>query len=154
MDMDEDDQQNQTESAPPSKLPRPARGKTPEPARVIQISHHTNGQSNGHSNGQSNGQSNGHSHAAAVAHAPYLVREQSVVPGSPGGHLSSFDWDDLEARFEKALADANEHEQALLEEFGDLVQYFKVWASTASAHDNERAAKRYDAPPFLFLQSP
>lgn len=127
--------QMKSEPAPQSKLPRPARGKTPEPNRVIQISHSTN----------TNGHVNGHSHAAAVAHAPHLAREQSVTPGSPGGHLNPFDWEDLEARFEKALASANEDEQALLEEFADLVKYFNVWASTASAHDNDRAAKRYGA---------
>ncbi|CAN8101364.1 unnamed protein product [Discula destructiva] len=130
MVIDDNDQESQPESAPPSKLPRPARGKTPEPNRVIQISHHTNGHASGHS------------HAAAVAHAPHLSREHTATPGSPGAHLNSFDWDDLEKRFERALADATEHEQALLAEFGDLVKYFNVWASTASAHDDERAAKR------------
>lgn len=141
VDMDSDGNgdgngpQSQPEPVPQSKLPRLARGKTPEPNRVIQISHNTD----------KNGHANGHSHAAVVAHAPHLAREQSATPGSPGGHLNSFDWDDLEARFEKALASANENEQALLEEFEALVKYFNVWASTASAHDNERAAKRYGA---------
>lgn len=133
-DIDETDLENQTEQAPQSKLPRPARGKTPEPSRVIQISHHTNGKSNGHG------------HAAAVAHAPHLARERSETPGSPGSNLDLFDWDDLETRFEKALTDANQNEQAMLDEFESLIKYFNVWASTASAHDNERAAKRYSTP--------
>lgn len=131
--------QSQPELLPQSKLPRLARGKTPEPNRVIQISHSNNIKTS------TNGHVNGHSHAAAVAHAPHLAREQSGPPGSPGGHLSSFDWDDLETRFEKALASANESEQALMDEFQDLVKYFNVWASTAASHDNERAAKRYGA---------
>lgn len=136
VDMDTNGPGSQPESATQSKLPRLARGKTPEQNRVIQISQHTNGQANSHS------------HAAAVAHAPHLARD-SATPGSPGGTLASFDWDDLETRFEKALTDANEDEKALLEEFDELVKYFNVWASTASAHDNERAAKRYGAPQYV-----
>lgn len=141
MDIDDNGPEDQISSAPQSKLPRLARGKTPEPSRVIQISHHT-----------TNGQANGHSHAAAVALAPHLARDRSATPGSPGGQLNSFDWDDLETRFEKALADANQNEQALLDEFEDLIKYFNVWASTASTHDNERAAKRYRATRCLFLK--
>lgn len=123
-------QDNQTEAAPPSRLPRPAHSKTPEPIRVIQLSH------------QTNGHTNGHSHAAAVAHAPHLAPERTATPGSPIGNLLSFDWEDLEARFEKALDDANIKEQGLVDEFEGLIRYFNVWASTASAHDNERASKR------------
>lgn len=127
-------QDNRTEPTPQSRLPRPAHSKTPEPSRVIQISH------------QTNGHPNGHSHAAAISHAPHLAIERSATPGSPIGNLTSFDWEDLEARFEKALAGANEREQGLMDEFEKLIKYFNVWASTASAHDNERAAKRCGTP--------
>lgn len=139
--MKSDDQghpESRTETAPQSRLPRPAHSKTPEPNRVIQISHQTNGHA------QHGVHTNGHSHAAAVSLAPHLAPERSATPGSPIGNLTSFDWEDLEARFEEALADANETEQGLMDEFEKLIKYFNVWASTASVHDNERAAKRYD----------
>lgn len=134
--MQFDDEDFRTETVPPSRLPRPAQSKTPEPNRTIQISNQTNGPA------QQKAHTNGHSHAAAVSHAPHLAPERSATPGSPIGNLNSFDWEDLEARFEKALADANETEQGLMDEFERLIKYFNVWASTASAHDNERAAKR------------
>lgn len=124
------------EPVPQSRLPRPAHSRTPEPSRVVHISHQTNGHV------QPNGLANGHSHAAAVSHAPHLAPERLAVPDSPTGNLNAFDWEDLEARFEKALADANKTEQGLMDEFERLIKYFNAWASAASAHDNERAAKR------------
>jgi hypothetical protein len=42
-------------------------------------------------------------------------------PSTPG-HLAAFDWEDFEARYEQALADANQQEQQLLEEFDQLVK--------------------------------
>ncbi|KAB5549812.1 hypothetical protein GE09DRAFT_1241537 [Coniochaeta sp. 2T2.1] len=65
----------------------------------------------------------------------------ATSPSTPG-HLAPFDWDDFEGRYEQALAEANNEEKELLEEFDRLVKYFNVWASAASVHDNERGAKR------------
>ncbi|CCF45923.1 hypothetical protein CH063_14842 [Colletotrichum higginsianum] len=65
----------------------------------------------------------------------------SNTPSTPGV-FPSFDWEEFEARYEKALAEADEKERELLLEFDSLVKYFNVWASTSSAHDNERAVKR------------
>ncbi|KAJ8121052.1 hypothetical protein ONZ43_g2401 [Nemania bipapillata] len=58
------------------------------------------------------------------------------------GYLAPFDWEDFDDRYEKALQEADEKEKQMLEEFAQLVKYFNVWASAASTHDNERAAKR------------
>ncbi|KAK4044490.1 hypothetical protein C8A01DRAFT_12125 [Parachaetomium inaequale] len=62
-------------------------------------------------------------------------------PSTPG-HLAPFDWDEFEARYEEALADADREEQELLKEFEDLVKFFNVWASAASVNDTERGVKR------------
>lgn len=62
-------------------------------------------------------------------------------PSTPG-HLPPFDWEEFEARYEEAFADADRQEQELLKEFEDLVKFFNVWASAASVHDTERGAKR------------
>ncbi|KAL2256657.1 hypothetical protein VTK26DRAFT_1346 [Humicola hyalothermophila] len=62
-------------------------------------------------------------------------------PSTPG-HLAPFDWDEFEARYEEALADADRNEQELLKEFEELVKFFNVWASAASVHDTERGIKR------------
>ncbi|KAL6358860.1 hypothetical protein LRP88_09053 [Fusarium phalaenopsidis] len=65
----------------------------------------------------------------------------SDPPDTPGV-LDPFDWDEFEARYESALRDADEHEREILKEAEALSKYFKVWAAAASAHDDERAAKR------------
>lgn len=86
-------------------------------------------------------------------------RDTTATTPSTPGHLAPFDWDEFETRYEQALAEANNQEKELLEEFDRLVkvrfdcltlvcrllntlQYFNVWASAASVHDNERGAKR------------
>ncbi|KAM0288086.1 hypothetical protein ACHAQH_000154 [Verticillium albo-atrum] len=68
------------------------------------------------------------------------------TPSTPGV-FASFDWEDFEARYNKALTDADGQEQELMEEFNQLVkvatlQYFNIWAASSSAHDTERAVKR------------
>ncbi|KAK8016373.1 hypothetical protein PG993_014562 [Apiospora rasikravindrae] len=76
---------------------------------------------------------------------PTQRRSQRVsVQPSPStpGRIAPFDWDDFEARYQKALSEADEKEKAILEEFDQLVKYFNVWASASSSHDNERAVKR------------
>ncbi|KND91233.1 hypothetical protein TOPH_03981 [Tolypocladium ophioglossoides CBS 100239] len=66
----------------------------------------------------------------------------SDTPSTPG-HLAPFDWDDFEARYEKALHETDEHEREILKEAESLSKvYFQTWASAASAHDDERAVKR------------
>lgn len=40
---------------------------------------------------------------------------ESDTPSTPG-HLAPFDWDDFEARYEKALREADEHEREILKE--------------------------------------
>lgn len=42
-------------------------------------------------------------------------------PSTPG-YLAPFDWDDFESRYEQALAEANNEEKELLEEFERLVK--------------------------------
>jgi hypothetical protein len=45
----------------------------------------------------------------------------ATSPSTPG-HLAPFDWDDFESRYEQALAEANNEEKELLEEFDRLVK--------------------------------
>ncbi|KAJ0337822.1 hypothetical protein COL922a_006309 [Colletotrichum nupharicola] len=72
---------------------------------------------------------------------PATNGHDNISPGTPGP-FPDFDWEEFEARYEKALADADEKERELMEQFEGLVKYFNIWASTSSAHDNERAVKR------------
>ncbi|KAM0242886.1 hypothetical protein ACHAP5_007139 [Fusarium lateritium] len=84
-----------------------------------------------------------HPHANSRTPEPQVDRQASNfdTPDTPGV-LEPFDWDEYEARYEAALRDADEQEREILKEADALSKYFKVWASAASAHDDERAAKR------------
>ncbi|KAK0729309.1 hypothetical protein B0T21DRAFT_292440 [Apiosordaria backusii] len=78
---------------------------------------------------------------------PRILKERSngnIAERSPStpGHLAPFDWEDFEARYQEALANANAEEQELLAEFENLIKFFNVWASSASVHDTERGVKR------------
>jgi hypothetical protein len=46
-------------------------------------------------------------------------------PGSPG-RLAPFDWNDFQNRYQKALADADQQESELLEEFEQLVKVYMI----------------------------
>lgn len=93
-----------------SKLPRPTHSKSTEQPRALQTGgHHMDGQS--------------HGHAMGPAQAAHLGPERSNTPDTPGaGSLPPFDWDDLEARFEQALAKANQHEDEVMREFESLIK--------------------------------
>jgi hypothetical protein len=70
-----------------------------------------------------------------------IMTGQTNTPSTPGC-LLAFDWDDFEARYLKALADADAQEHQVLSDFNRLVAYFNSWASASTAHDNDRAVKR------------
>ncbi|UKZ65376.1 uncharacterized protein TrAtP1_006570 [Trichoderma atroviride] len=70
------------------------------------------------------------------------LAERQADAKPPPAVLGPFDWDDFEARYEKALMDADEQEREILKEAESLAKYFQVWSSAASAHDDERAVKR------------
>ncbi|KAJ4271445.1 hypothetical protein NW762_000147 [Fusarium torreyae] len=84
-----------------------------------------------------------HPHANSRTPEPQVDRQatNADTPDTPGA-LEPFDWDEFEARYEAALRDADEQERQVLKEADALSKYFRVWAAAASAHDDERAAKR------------
>lgn len=101
-----------------SRLPRRTNMSTPEPRQITIGKSQTNINPNAQTNGQGS-----HGNVANINLAAHLDPARSSTPDTPGtvGTIPSFDWDDLEVRFEKALADVNEHEQGLMAEFGALV---------------------------------
>ncbi|KAH0530573.1 hypothetical protein TsFJ059_005180 [Trichoderma semiorbis] len=72
---------------------------------------------------------------------PAEQRNGTATPNPPAV-LEPFDWDDFEARYEKALAEAEGQEREVLKEAESLFRYFEAWSSAASAHDDKRAVKR------------
>ncbi|KAM5378028.1 hypothetical protein ACJZ2D_004639 [Fusarium nematophilum] len=97
------------------------------------------------SSGQDAAMSNPQKRPYAKSKTPEPRAEQLAASSDPPdtpGTLEHFDWDQFEARYESALRDADEQEREILKEAEALSKYFRVWASAASAHDDERAAKR------------
>ncbi|EFW99209.1 hypothetical protein CMQ_5630 [Grosmannia clavigera kw1407] len=89
---------------------------------------------------QSDGNGNRNGRGRPIGQKASILDAQHP-PGTPG-HIPPFDWDEFEARYEQALVEMNGEEKELLEDFDQLVNYFNVWATAASAHDDERAVKR------------
>ncbi|KAF7559390.1 hypothetical protein G7046_g4765 [Stylonectria norvegica] len=82
-----------------------------------------------------------HSDTKTPEPRPEQLAANVNTPSTPG-ILAPFDWEEFEVRYEQALQDADEHEREILKEAESLSKYFKVWASAASTHDDERAVKR------------
>lgn len=100
-----------------SRLPLPANSKTPEP-RIVTLSKLPSTRHRSQVNG--------------LVHTGHLAPERSATPDTPGTvrSIASFDWEDLEARFETSLANANQNERALMAEFEALVRvrnYTRSW---------------------------
>lgn len=102
-----------------SRLPRRPNTSTPE-HRPVAIS-------NSQANINPSSQTNGYGNVANIDLAANLEPERSSTPDTPGTvqTIPSFDWDDLEVRFERALADVNDHEQGLMAEFEALVKVYE-----------------------------
>jgi hypothetical protein len=97
-----------------------------------------------------------HKHAVAgpstttTSSSPKQQQQQQASPAAAASSPTSttpddlppFDWDDFHTRYQKALADADARELAVLKEFDDLATYFGSWARASAAHDDERAVKR------------
>lgn len=121
-------------NSPPrqSRLPRPPTSKTSEP-RVVTLSK-TAGTRH-------------RSQADSLTHAARLAPERSATPDTPGTvrSIASCDWDDLEARFEAALTNANQNEQALMAEFEALVRvrnYIREWQPPGDVIDKPLVFQR------------
>jgi hypothetical protein len=84
----------------------------------------------------------------------------SARPSDPRNGLETFDWEDLDTRFQIKMSECAQAEQAIYTEFGTWIrvsrlkatctdpitkfhELFEAWASTTSIYENERAYKRY-----------
>jgi len=56
--------------------------------------------------------------------------------------LEPYSWDDLEARYSKAMGERAAVEDKLAQEFKSLTEVFTAWAQTTSTHEDNRAIKR------------
>ncbi|KAK7533687.1 hypothetical protein IWX49DRAFT_311377 [Phyllosticta citricarpa] len=77
--------------------------------------------------------------------APAGQQEQEQIDDDefdPDEPLPGLDWDELEARYHQAMDERNNEERKLLNDFTDLVKYFKVWSSTTTHYETDRSFAR------------
>jgi NH3-dependent NAD+ synthetase len=67
--------------------------------------------------------------------------EEDVL--EPHEEMDSFDWQALETEYHDAMAQCKAKEDAHLQEFASLSQFFRVWAETISGHEQKRSHQRY-----------
>ncbi|KAH0351149.1 hypothetical protein KCU81_g2270, partial [Aureobasidium melanogenum] len=60
----------------------------------------------------------------------------------PQEEMDPFDWQKLETEYFNAMAQCKEEEDAHLQEFASLSQFFGVWAETISGHEQKRSHQR------------
>jgi hypothetical protein len=62
---------------------------------------------------------------------------------NPQDQIEAFDWQGLETEYLEAMAECKAEEDAQLQEFASLSQFFGVWAETISVHEQNRSHQRY-----------
>ncbi|KAF2716312.1 hypothetical protein K431DRAFT_289502 [Polychaeton citri CBS 116435] len=60
----------------------------------------------------------------------------------PDREIDSFDWPGLQARHDQVMGEFAYRERDIMDEFGNLCNYFRVWASSLPEHEQPRSSKR------------
>ncbi|KAG9577792.1 hypothetical protein KCU77_g7657, partial [Aureobasidium melanogenum] len=70
----------------------------------------------------------------------------------PQEEMDSFDWQKLETDYLNAMAQCKAEEDAHLQEFASLSQFFGVWAETISGHEQKRSHQRLKTQSALVMR--
>ncbi|KAL5121204.1 hypothetical protein ACEQ8H_000672 [Pleosporales sp. CAS-2024a] len=68
--------------------------------------------------------------------------DEDASDSDPAEMVDDFDWDDLHARYHKAMDECHDHEGALTEEWESLMNYFRIWAGSGHEHETDRTFQR------------
>lgn len=60
----------------------------------------------------------------------------------PAEQIDDFDWDFLHERYHDAMSSASAQELALMQEFAQLMDYFKIWADAGANQESDRTFHR------------
>ncbi|KAK6004097.1 hypothetical protein QM012_008947 [Aureobasidium pullulans] len=71
---------------------------------------------------------------------------------NPHDEMESFDWQGLETEYLNAMAKCKAEEDAHLQEFASLSQFFGVWAETISGHEQKRSHQRLKTQSALVMK--
>ncbi|KAI9842271.1 MAG: hypothetical protein M1837_007340 [Sclerophora amabilis] len=71
-----------------------------------------------------------------------LRKDQEVDTDNPRDPLELYNWDDLLERYQRAMAEKDETEFKIYDEFQQLIKFFGNWVQTSAYHENDRSNKR------------
>ncbi|RMZ66652.1 zinc finger fyve domain-containing 19 [Pyrenophora seminiperda CCB06] len=60
----------------------------------------------------------------------------------PADRIVDFDWEDLHHRYHEAMKNCHGEEAALMQEWENLMDYFRVWAQSGHEHETGRTYSR------------
>ncbi|KAF2468151.1 uncharacterized protein BDR25DRAFT_305154 [Lindgomyces ingoldianus] len=60
----------------------------------------------------------------------------------PANQIVDFDWEDLAVRYHHEMRQCQQHEEDLLKEYGELMDFFRVWVESGHAHETDRTYHR------------
>ncbi|KAG9520953.1 hypothetical protein KCU99_g7808, partial [Aureobasidium melanogenum] len=84
--------------------------------------------------------------------SPPLDQHDEEDATDPQEEMEPFDWQGLETSYLKAMAECKAEEDAHLQEFASLSQFFGVWAGTISGHEQKRSHQRLKTQSALVMR--
>ncbi|KAJ4989239.1 hypothetical protein SVAN01_05318 [Stagonosporopsis vannaccii] len=61
----------------------------------------------------------------------------------PALRIADFDWGDLHERYHDAIKKSSREEEALMQEWASLMEYFQIWANSGHEHETDRTFRRH-----------
>lgn len=80
-----------------------------------------------------------------TTHAQALSSEDAEMEdddSDPAEQIQDFDWDELLSRYHAAMAECEENQVALMQEWEDLNNFFQVWAQAGHIQETNRTYSR------------
>lgn len=74
-------------------------------------------------------------------HSEFMSDDDPAI-NDPAHRLPAFDWEDLHARYHAAISKCQGEEDALMQEFQNLMTYFRIWAESGHVHETNRTYHR------------
>ncbi|KAF2800058.1 hypothetical protein K505DRAFT_229634 [Melanomma pulvis-pyrius CBS 109.77] len=72
-------------------------------------------------------------------HEEVLENEES----DPAANIADFDWEELALRYHGDIRKCEGNEAELMQEWEELMNYFRIWAESGHAHETDRTFSRF-----------
>ncbi|KAF2739262.1 hypothetical protein EJ04DRAFT_519761 [Polyplosphaeria fusca] len=74
--------------------------------------------------------------------AEEMEQELMSSDDNPSEEIENFDWEDLESRYHTAMEQCHANEKDLMNEWADLIKFFKIWADAGHTQETNRTFSR------------